>query len=210
MSTVLVLASSILGEQSASNALLREAVEGLRRADPGLRVIQRDLGAEPVPHLDGPAAAALRGAPAETAAQRAALALSDAIVEEVRAADLLLIGAPMYNFGIPSGLKAWFDHLLRAGVTFRYTEAGPEGLLPSKRAIVVESRGGLYSEGPAQAMDAQEPHLRALLRFVGVADVTFVRAERLALGPEPRQRSLAEAARELAAALETERRRLAA
>ena len=103
----------------------------------------------------------------------------------------------MYNFGIPSTLKAWFDHVLRAGVTFRYTEAGPEGLLKGKRAIVIESRGGFYSEGPAQAMDSQEPHLRTLLGFIGITDVTFVRAEKLAFGPEAREQAIAAARAEL-------------
>jgi FMN-dependent NADH-azoreductase len=96
----------------------------------------------------------------------------------------------MYNFGIASTLKSWFDHVLRAGVTFRYTEAGPEGLLAGKRAIVIVTRGGLYSEGPASVMDSQEPHLRTLLGFIGITDVTFVRAEKLAFGPEARDQAI--------------------
>src|SRR3546814_9442725 len=90
----------------------------------------------------------------------------------------------MYNFGIASGLNTWFDYILRACVTFRYTESGPEGLLPVKKAVVIETRGGLYSEGPGAAMDSQEPHLRTLLGFMGVTDVTFVRAEKLGFGPD--------------------------
>jgi FMN-dependent NADH-azoreductase len=112
------------------------------------------------------------------------VALSDELVAELKAADLIVIGAPMYNFGMASTLKAWFDHILRAGITFRYSEAGPEGLVKGKKAIVVETRGGLYSEGPAVAMDSQEPHLRTMLGFIGVEDVTFVRAEKLGFGPE--------------------------
>jgi FMN-dependent NADH-azoreductase len=96
----------------------------------------------------------------------------------------------MYNFGIPSTLKAWFDHVLRAGVTFRYTENGPEGLVTGKKAFVIESRGGLYTEGPTQSLDSQEPHLRNLLGFIGITDVTFVRAEKLAFGPEAREHSI--------------------
>jgi FMN-dependent NADH-azoreductase len=103
----------------------------------------------------------------------------------------------MYNFGIPSTLKAWFDHVLRARVTFRYGESGPEGLLKGKRAIVVESRAGLYSEGPSAVMDSQEPHLRTLLGFIGIDDVTFVRAEKLAFGPEAAAASLAGAREQL-------------
>jgi FMN-dependent NADH-azoreductase len=119
------------------------------------------------------------------------------LIEELRAADVLVIGAPMYNFGIPSTLKAWFDHVLRARVTFRYTEKGPEGLVTGKKAIVVESRAGLYSEGSSAALDSQEPHLRTLLAFMGITDVTFVRAEKLAFGPEAAEASLAAATHQL-------------
>jgi FMN-dependent NADH-azoreductase len=197
MSTVLVLNSSALGEASVSGRLVSEAVSRLRAEDPALRVVARDLGADPVPHLTLDAATAIRGAEPTNPAQAAARALSDALVEEVKAADIVVIGAPMYNFGIPSTLKAWFDHVLRAGVTFRYGEGGPEGLLTGKRAIVVETRGGLYSAGPAQAMDSQEPHLRTLLGFVGITDVTFVRAEKLAFGPEAREAAIGAAQAEL-------------
>lgn len=96
----------------------------------------------------------------------------------------------MYNFGMPSTLKAWFDHVLRSGITFRYSENGPEGLLKGKRAMVIESRGGLYSEGLAQQMDSQEPHLRNLLGFMGITDVIFLRAEKLAFGPEAREQAI--------------------
>src|SRR3712207_5341451 len=103
----------------------------------------------------------------------------------------------MYNFGIASTLKAWFDHVLRAGITFRYSEAGPEGLVRGKKAIGVERRAGFYSEGPAAAIDSQEPHLRTLLGFMGVTDVTFVRAEKLAFGPEAADAAIADAIAEL-------------
>jgi len=190
MSTVLVLANSVLGEGSASNHLIAQAVSDLRRADPGLRVIRRDLAADPIPHLGPDAAAAIRGGEPANQWQTAARALSDTLIGELQAADTVVIGAPMYNFGIPSTLKSWFDHVLRAGVTFRYGEAGPEGLVKGKRAIVIESRGGFYSEGPASGMDSQEPHLRTLLGFMGITDVVFVRAEKLAFGPEEREKAL--------------------
>jgi FMN-dependent NADH-azoreductase len=190
MSTVLVLASSALGEASVSNRLVREAVARLRAQDPGVRIVTRDLGANPVPHLGGDAAAVIGGAEPVNAAQAAARALSDELIAEVKAADTIVIVAPMYNFGIASTLKSWFDHVLRAGVTFRYAESGPAGLLDGKRAIVVESRGGLFSEGPAQAFDFQEPYIRHLLGFIGITDVTFVRAEKLAFGPESREQAL--------------------
>ncbi len=194
MSTVLVLTSSSLGEASVSNELVRDAVSRLRSRDPALQIVARDLGSSPVPHLTLDSATALRGGEPANAAQEAALALSDELVAELEAADTIVIGAPMYNFGIASTLKAWFDYVLRAGITFRYTESGPEGLLEGKHAIVVESRGGLYSEGPAQAMDSQEPHLRTLLGFMGITDVTFVRAEKLAFGAAFRDAAI-EAAR---------------
>jgi len=154
-----------------------------------------------VDHLTLDSAAALRGAAPANAAQEAALAVSNELLDELREADTILIGAPMYNFGITSTLKTWFDHVLRAGLTFRYTEAGPVGLMTGKRAIVVETRGGFYSSGPTQAMDAQEPHLRGLLGFIGITDVTFIRAEKLGFGPEPRAASIAQARAELDAAL---------
>jgi FMN-dependent NADH-azoreductase len=150
-----------------------------------------------VPHLTQDAAVGVRGEPSN-AAQAAARALSDTLIGELEAADVIVIGAPMYNFGIPSTLKAWFDHVLRAGRTFRYSEAGPEGLVKGKRAIIVEARGGFYSDGPARVMDFQEPYLRTLLGFIGIADVTFVRAERLGFGPEARDQAVAAAQAEIA------------
>lgn len=199
MATVLVLNSSASGSSSVSRQLVQSTVDHLRRQNPGLHVVERDLDATPVPHLNAETTAAVRAGINETPAQREALALSTALVEELKAADTIVIGAPMYNFGIPSTLKSWFDYVLRAGVTFSYSEAGPEGLLKGKRAIVVESRGGLYSSGPAQVMDSQEPHLRTMLGFVGITDVTFVRAEKLAFGPEAREEAIRNANAELAA-----------
>lgn len=197
MSTVLVLNSSALGAASVSRQLIDATVARLRAQDPGLKLVERDLGASPVPHLTLDAATAIRGGEPANAAQQQARALSDELLEELKAAEIVVIGAPMYNFGIPSTLKAWFDYVLRAGIAFRYTEAGPEGLLTGKRAIIVESRGGFYSSGPAQPMDSQEPHLRTLLGFVGITDVTFIRAEKLAFGPEAREQSISAAQAEL-------------
>jgi FMN-dependent NADH-azoreductase len=198
MPTILVIDSAVSGVASVSKALVREAVAALTEGAPA-RVIHRDLGREPVPHLTEATVAGVRAQPA-TEAEQAARALSDALIAELRAADTIVIGAPMYNFSIATGLRAWFDHVLRAGETFRYTEAGPEGLLAGKRVIVVESRGGLYSEGPAQAVDFQEPYLRHLLGFIGLTDVTFVRAEKIAYGPEARAAAIAAASDSLRAA----------
>jgi len=197
MSTALVITSSALGEASVSNQLVEETVAQLRSQDPTLRIIARDLGRDPVPHLTIDSATALRGGEPGNEAQSAARTLSDGLIAEIKAADLIVIGAPMYNFGMPSTLKAWFDYILRAGVTFRYSESGPEGLLKGKRAFVVESRGGLYSEGPAQVMDSQEPHLRTLLGFMGITDVIFLRAEKLAFGPEARDHAIAAVRRQI-------------
>jgi FMN-dependent NADH-azoreductase len=197
MSAVLVLNSSATGPASVTRALVQDAVSRLRAQDPDLTVVTRDLGDAPVPHLDADGAAGIGPAEPGNEAQTRTRTLSDTLIGELREADTLVLGAPMYNFGIPSTLKAWFDHVLRAGVTFRYSEAGPEGLMTGKRAIVVVARGGLYSEGPAQAMDFQEPHLRTMLGFIGITDVTFVRAERLAFGPESREQSIGAAQVEL-------------
>lgn len=197
MSNILVINSSAAGESSVSHALVSHAVEQLRATNPGAVIVERDLSAAPMPHLTSGNLAGVRGTPS-TEAERAARALSDELIAEIRAADTVVIGAPMYNFGIPSTLKSWFDYVLRAGVTFRYSEAGPEGLLKGKRAIIVESRGGLYSSGPAQAMDSQEPHLRTMLGFAGITEVTFIRAEKLGYGPEAREEAIRNANAELA------------
>ncbi len=197
MSTVLVVNSSASGDASVSRALVDGAVAELKAQDPTVRVVTRDLGTSPVPHLTAETVTGVRGAEATTEAEAAARALSDTLIGELEAADVIVIGAPMYNFGIPSTLKAWFDHVLRAGRTFSYSAAGPKGLLEGKRAIVVATRGGLYSEGPAQVMDGQEPHLRTMLGFIGIKDVVFVRAERLGMGPEARDAAIGAARAEL-------------
>ena len=203
MTRALILDSAVTGEASISRRLTAAFADELRRRDPTVQIVSRDLGANPVPHLLPETVAGIRST-ATTEAEKAALALSDELVDELRETDLLVIGAPMYNFGIPSALKSWFDYILRAGVTFRYTENGPEGLLPVKKAVVIETRGGLYSEGPAVAMDSQEPHLRTLLGFMGVSDVIFVRAEKLGFGPEAVQEAVDGAIEELNGCAEKE------
>ena len=192
MDDILVINSSVSGRDSVSRLLVAEALAALTRLDPGRRITQRDLGTEPIPHLTTDTVAGVRGAPS-TEAEHRSRALSDRLLAELRAAGTIVFGAPMYNFGLPTGLRAWFDYVLRAGVTFSYSEAGPEGLLKGKRAIVVLTRGGLYSEGPAQLMDAQEPHLRTLLGFIGITDVTFIRAEKLAFGASFQEEAIAAA-----------------
>jgi len=189
MSNILVVNSSLSGEASVSRRIVDEAVSGLVAADPTAHVVVRDLADGHVPHLVPQTVAGVR-AQAQSPAEVAARDLSDTLIAELRAADVIVIGAPMYNFSIPTTLRSWFDHVLRAGETFSYSEAGPKGLLTGKRVIVIESRGGLYSEGPAQAVDFQEPYLRQLLGFIGLTDVTFVHAEKVAFGPEARDQAI--------------------
>jgi len=190
MQHILAIHSSAAGEGAASRLLVEETVDRLRAANPAASVTWRDLGASPVPHLTTATLAGVRGEPA-TAAELASRALSDALIAELRAADTIVMGVPMYNFGVPTGLRAWFDHVLRAGETFRYSAAGPEGLLGGKRVIVIEARGGYYSDGPAQAIDFQEPYVRHLFAFVGITDVEFVRVEKIGFGPEARTAAIA-------------------
>ncbi|MCC7274891.1 MAG: FMN-dependent NADH-azoreductase [Alphaproteobacteria bacterium] len=204
MTRLLHIDSSIAGTASKSRALSRAFVERWRAGHPGTEVIDRDLAADPVPHAAATLIAGLSTAPeARTPGQAAAVALSDTLIAELEAADVVVIGAPMYNFAIPSTLKAWIDHVALAGRTFRYTAEGPVGLLRGKRVFVVVSRGGIYSEGAGRAMDFQEPYLRAVLGFLGIDDVTFIRVEGQGIGPEVAARGLAaaeQAVGELAAA----------
>ena len=185
MSNILVINSSAAGKDSVSRVLVADAVSKLLAANPASKITHRDLGENPPPHLLAQSLNGVRGT-AATETEFAARRLSDELVGELKAADTLVIGAPMYNFSVATTLRAWFDHVLRAGVTFSYADGAPRGLLGGKRVIVIESRGGLYSEGPAQAVDFQEPYLKHLLGFMGLTDVTFVRAEKIGYGPEAR------------------------
>src|SRR3954468_1809756 len=165
MKSILVINSSAAREGSVSRTLVEETVARLQEANPFAELVRRDLGANPVPHLTVETLAGVRGVPSTPEEQRARR-LSDELIAELRAADTIVLGAPMYNFGVTTSLRSWFDHVLRAGETFSYSAEGPKGLLTGKRVIVVETRGGLYSEGPAKALDFQEPYLRHLLGFV--------------------------------------------
>jgi FMN-dependent NADH-azoreductase len=199
MNSLLVINSSAAREGSVSRELVEFAVDRLTQNAPGATIVRRDLGTDPVPHLAVDTLNGVRGTPATDAEQRARR-LSDELIAELRAADTIVIGAPMYNFGVTTALRAWFDHVLRAGETFSYSAAGAKGLLGGKKVIVVESRGGLYSEGPAAAIDFQEPYLRHLFGFVGITDVTFVHAEKIGYGPEARTASLESARQQILAA----------
>lgn len=188
---ILVLKSSIFGDGGQSSVLAGEFVARRLAADPAASVKVRDLAKNPIPHIDGERFRAFGTADDKRdASQRQIVEFSDALVDELRWADLVVIGLPMYNFGIPSTLKAYFDHIARAGQTFRYTDKGAVGLLTGKRAVVFATRGGLYVGTP---LDTQTAYLRAFLGFIGIDDVEFVYAEGLALGDASRQVSLARA-----------------
>ena len=190
MSHILQLNSSLFGENGQSSRLASEFVAGLAAAT-GATVKVRDLARQTVPHLTAERFAAFTTPASErTVEQQRHVAESDALIEELRQADVLVLGVPMYNFGVPSTLKAYFDHVARAGVTFRYTAEGPVGLLTGKRAFVFATRGGRYAGTDA---DLQSAFLRRFLGFIGIHDVEFIYAEGLSLGPEQREQALAAA-----------------
>lgn len=165
--------SSALGTLSVSRPLTAEIVANLRKNNPGLHVEYRDLAADPLPHWQP-----------VSGASREPSAANQAILDQFVRADIVVIGAPMYNFGVPSQLKAWIDVLAVPGQTFSYGANGPEGLAGPKRIIVVSSRGGIYSEGAAKAMDFQETYLRAFFGFIGITDVEFIRAEGIGMNKQ--------------------------
>ncbi|MCG6116783.1 MAG: NAD(P)H-dependent oxidoreductase [Aquimonas sp.] len=179
---ILQLDSSALGSASASRELTAALVRQLRADSPHVEVTYRDLDAQPLPHLTGASLAKIDPVEVELAQQ---------VMQEFLDADVLVIGAPMYNFSLPSTLKAWIDRIAVAGVTFRYTASGPEGLAGGKRVIVASTRGGVY--GDASPADFQEAYLRQVFAFLGVQQVEIIRAEGLNLGPEPRSSGMAAA-----------------
>jgi FMN-dependent NADH-azoreductase len=202
MNTLLFLQSSIHSDAGASSALARDFVGRWRAAHPTGRVIERDLARNPLPHLDAERFGAfIAPADARTPAQQAIVDDSDRLIEELRRADTIVIGLPLYNFGVPSTLKAYFDHVARAGVTFRYTSNGSVGLLTGKEAYVFAARGGIYN-----GADLQPQYVRNFLSFLGIESVQFVFAEGLALGEDSRQRALAQARLEIAGLVAAEPR----
>jgi FMN-dependent NADH-azoreductase len=194
MANILVLNSSASGSGSVSDGLVADTVARLRQAHPDAVVVQRDLDRDALPHLTSTRVAGVRAQPA-TPAEHAARALSDELIAEVKAATHIVIGAPMYNFSIPTTLRTWFDHVLRPNATFSYAGGSPKGLVDDKPVYVVEARGGVYSEGPGAALDFQEPYLRQLLGFMGLTDVRFIHAEKIGFGPDARAESIAQAKR---------------
>ncbi|KAB8041335.1 FMN-dependent NADH-azoreductase [Janthinobacterium aquaticum] len=183
MAKVLYINSSVRSNGSLSRQLSGELVAKL--AAQGNTIVERDLAAQPVPHLTEAMMGAFFTPVEQRSAEAAAtIALSDTLVDELLAADVLVLAAPMYNFSVPSTLKAWIDHIARAGRTFQYTATGPVGLATGKKAYIFTASGGVYSEGPAAAYDHLSTYLRAALGFLGITDITFVQAEGVAMGED--------------------------
>jgi len=187
MTTILNIKSSSNLQGSVTRQIGPVAVERLKAQYPDAKIIERDLVKTSIPHVSPQFVSAMFSGQNDAPA----LALSQKLIDEVLASDIIVLEVPMYNFGIPSALKAWIDHVVRAGKTFRYGAAGPEGLAKGKKAIIVLGRGGVYSEGPMKTMDYQEPYLRMILGFIGITDVETIVIEGVALGPEKAAAALA-------------------
>ncbi|HEV3106026.1 MAG TPA: NAD(P)H-dependent oxidoreductase [Trinickia sp.] len=198
MTTILQLNSAARSQGANSTLLANEMTAKLQRANPGAKVVVRDLHSDPLPHIDESVLGAFF-TPAEkrTPEQAAIAARSEALIAELKAADLVVIGTPMYNFGVSSQLKAYFDWIARVGLTFNYTANGPEGLVKGKKVFVVAARGGKYAGTP---MDTQTPYLKTFLGFIGITDVNFIYAEGLNMGEESASAALASARQAIAAA----------
>ena len=186
---ILHLTSSPRGSASYSNRVATRVLDELRQRNPGASVTTRDLARDPLPHIDENFVAATRSAEGpQTETQRAQLALSDTLVDELLAADVVVIATPMINFTIPSNLKTWVDYVARAGRTFSYSEAGPKGLVTGKQVILVAARGGVYAGNPA--LDFQVPYLKSVLAFLGMTDVDVLEVEGTAYGPEVAEKAV--------------------
>jgi|SRR5689334_449351 len=186
MANLLFVSSSLFGDNSQSRSIASEFIDRWRATHPSTTVIERDLTADSMPHLSlATLAASMTPVDKRGATEREAAALADKLIDEVEAADVIVIAAPMYNFSIPSTLKAWIDHIARAGRTFRYGAIGPEGLLKGRKVFTITGRGGVYSgDSPARSLDFQEPYLRAMLGFLGLDDISFIHVEGLKMSPE--------------------------
>ncbi|HEY0286297.1 MAG TPA: FMN-dependent NADH-azoreductase [Pseudomonas sp.] len=195
MSSVLIIESSARQQDSVSRQLTQQFISQWRNAHPTDEVTVRDLAVDQVPHLDlNLLGGWMKPADQRSAGEQSALDRSNELTQELVAADVLVLAAPMYNFAIPSTLKSWFDHVLRAGLTFKYGQTGPQGLLIGKRAYVLTARGGIYA---GSTLDHQEPYLRQILGFVGIYDVTFIHAEGLNMGGDFSEKGLNQAVAKL-------------
>ena len=201
---ILQLDASVLGDASVTRILTAGIVAALKQSAPAAQVTYRDLGANPPDHLGAELVSVVKFGNQDNLsdAQRAGLALTETLLDEVFAADVVVIGAPMYNFTIPTQLKAWFDRIVQAGRTFRYTETGPVGLAGGRKVYIASARGGVYSTSDAMtALDHQESYLKTVLGFMGMTDVTVFRVEGVGMGPDVRATALAAAQAEIAATL---------
>ncbi|HAE49082.1 MAG: FMN-dependent NADH-azoreductase [Tistrella sp.] len=198
---LLQIHSSAAEGESVSRQLVETITTAIAEAVPGLEIVTRDLAAHELPHLSAERMPVVRAGKTEdlTPVQQDELALAEAVLDEFLSADVVVVGAPMYNFSVPSQLKAWIDRLARAGRTFRYGPNGAEGLAGGRKVIVVSSRGGVYSSNPAMAaFEHQESWLKAVFSFIGITDVEIVRAEGIGMGPEARAKAIAAAEAEIA------------
>ncbi|RUO20819.1 FMN-dependent NADH-azoreductase [Aliidiomarina iranensis] len=195
---ILHIQAGIFGDQSVSRQLSDKIVARLTAQNSDAQVTVRDLINSPIQHLDAEILMAAGTAESDRSErQKTELALTETLLAELFAADVLVISAPMYNFSIPTQLKSWIDRIAQAGRTFRYTETGAEGLVTGKKAYIASARGGIYSEGPAVAMEHQESLVQGVLGFIGITDVTTVRAEGVNLGEAPRAKAIAQASEEI-------------
>lgn len=193
MTSILYITSSPRGEDSYSGRVASRLLDDIRSRRPEAKVVVRDLAADPLPHIDADFVAATRKVEGpQTDRQRALLARSDALIDELFAADMVVISAPMINFGIPSTLKAWIDFVARAGRTFSYSEAGPQGLVTGKRVVLIVARGGIYADARAAA-DFQVPYLKNVLAFLGMTGVDVIEVEGTAYGPDVAEKAVAAA-----------------
>ena len=200
MTTILHIDSSILGGHSVSCALTADIVARQQALHPGAQVVRRDLVVDAAMHLSDAHLAAFQGGEVGSAALGQDLATGSAYLDELFAADIIVIGAPMYNFSIPSQLKGWIDRVSVAGRTFKYGANGPEGLVTGKKVFVASARGGVYSgSSPVAGLDHQETYLLGVLAFIGLTDVTIIRAEGLALGEESKTAAVAKAKSQIGA-----------
>jgi len=197
MTTLLQINASINDHNGQSSQLANQFVAAFRTRIPNAKIVLRNVAAaDPVPHLNAERFGAfITKAEERNAEQHAVVAYSDTLIDELKKADVIVLGLPMYNFGVPSQLKAYFDHVARAGVTFKYTDKGPVGQLTGKKVYVFAARGGQYAGTP---LDTQTSYVRDFLRFLGMADVEFVYAEGLAISPQSKEEGLAKAVAEIA------------
>jgi FMN-dependent NADH-azoreductase len=203
MTTLLQINASINNGNGESSRLANQFVAAFHKSHPKASIVVRDVAAaDPVPHLNAERFGAFITKPEQrTAAQHAVVAYSDTLINELKQADIIVLGLPMYNFGVPSQLKAYFDHIARLGVTFEYTEKGPVGKLTGKKVYVFAARGGVYARdgvNEGTPMETQTNYVRDFLRFLGMSDVEFIYAEGLHMSPQSKQAALAKAEAEIA------------